>query len=159
MKHNALFWYPVIGVICSGLFASCEKMPSGAAGQRNWLVGTWIMDREKTLEALQKNTIGADAGGDTVTGKLAVKALQKSMETLITPLDKVKYKFTETEFTEEVGGYGTSKSYQIVARPGPNQIQTKDEKGIINTYHLENQNIWYYLRGQQRLQIFLKPAI
>ena len=159
MKHNALYWLPLIGFFCFGPFASCEKLPNLGGADRNWLVGTWILDREKTVAALQKNTIGEDAGGDSTAGKIAMMAVQKSVETLISPLEKVKIRFTETEVIEDVGGYGTSKTYEIISRPGPNQIRIKDEKGIVNTYHLEDQNIWYNLRGQERLQIFLKPGI
>ena len=159
MKHNVLYWFPLIGAILSGLFMGCEKLPNMQGAQKNWLVGTWILDREKTVAALQKNIIGENAGGDTTAGKIAMMAVQKSMETLITPLEKVKVRFTEKDVTEDVGGYGSSKSYEIIGRPGPNQIRIKDQNGVVNTYHLDNQNIWYNLRGQERLQIYLKPGI
>jgi hypothetical protein len=115
------------------------------------------MDREKTLEALNENTVGGKVEG--LAGQLAAVAIQKSAEKLIQPMDNVKYTFTETQYSEKVGKYdGKTKGYEIIGRPGVNVIKTKDEDGIVNTYHLDGLNVWFNLRGQEKMKIYLRAS-
>ncbi|MDF1814716.1 MAG: hypothetical protein P1V20_21095 [Verrucomicrobiales bacterium] len=139
------------------LITGCDRLPDIETDtNRNFLLGTWIMDREKTMEALTESLIGER---ESLAGKMAAVAVQKTAEKLITPFDNVKYTFTETEYSEKVGNYdGQKKTYEIIARPGRNTIKTKDEDGIVNVYHLDGLNIWYHLRDQQKLKIYLRAS-
>ena len=147
-----------LATVCLIALSSCDNLPlPDVDTDRNFLVGTWIVDREKTMEVFGENMMGK--AGDGIAGKLAATAIQKTAEKLITPLDNVKYTFTETEYSEKVAGYdGQTKTYEIIARPGPDVIKTKDEKGFVNQYHRDGLNIWYHLRGQENLKIYLRAS-
>ena len=132
-------------------------MPPEVSIQVNWLVGSWILDREKTVDALEKNTVGENSS-TSLAGKLATEAVKKSTETLIAPLEKIQFKFTGSEYSEQLGEYRKLRAYEIIDRPAADQITIKDEKDTTITYHLDGKNIWYNLMGQERLQIYLKPA-
>ncbi|MDF1752247.1 MAG: hypothetical protein P1U89_05650 [Verrucomicrobiales bacterium] len=145
-------------LVSAFLLISCDKIPLPDTDRNaNFLVGTWIIDREKTMEALKSNMVGEKVDG--LAGQLAAVAIQKSAEKLITPMDNVKYTFTETEYSEKVAGYdGQIKTYEVIARPDADTIKTKDEKGVVNEYHREGLNIWYNIRGQKNLKIYLRAS-
>ena len=137
------------------LFTGCEKM---TFLQGNWLIGTWVLDREKTMEAFSRNNQKEVPDGG-LAGEIAAAAIKKSVEAMITPLDKARFIFTETEFIEQFAGNSAKpKTYEIVSRPGPNQIKTLDSNKVVNIYHKDGDFIWYYLRGNEQFQIYLKPA-
>lgn len=154
MDCRSIFVAVGFGLVLSG----CDKLPLSIAEEKpNFLLGTWILDREKTMEAFSENTMGGKPEG--IAGQLAAAALQKSAEKLIQPLDNVKYTFTETQYSERIGKYeGKTKSYEIIARPSADVIKTRDEAGIVNVYHLDGLNVWYNLRGQEKLKIYLRAS-
>jgi len=136
--------------------SSCDYLPDvKETPPKNWLVGSWILDRERTMEEFTKNTVDAES----VAGKIATAALQKTVEAVLTPMDKVKYTFTETEYSEKAGSIdGKKRTYKIIGTPTNKQIKTQDDKGIINVYHQDGLNIWFYLRGQEKLKIYLRAT-
>ncbi len=144
-----------ISLLC---LTGCDKLPVSLGTNVNWLVGTWILDREKTLQALQDNTTD-DSSNPGLAGQIANFAIQATAEKAISPLENMKFVFTESNYSEEVGGYGRGYSYEILDRPSRNEIKIKDERGRIRTYTREGNSIWYNLAGRQQLRVYLKPAI
>ena len=152
---NKTLPFPLLLLGMSLLLTGCDKIP---LLQNNWLVGTWVLDREKTMEAFTRNNQKEVPAGGMV-GELAAAAIKKSVEALISPLDNANFIFTSTEYIEQfAGNTAKPKTYEIVSRPGPNQIKTVDSNNVVNIYHKEDVNIWYYLRGNEQIQIYLKPA-
>jgi hypothetical protein len=154
MKHISLLFLLFLGL--PFLFTGCDKIPGL---QKNWLVGTWVLDQEKTMEAFTRNN-QRDTPVGGVAGELAAAAIRKSVEALISPMTNAKFIFTETEYMEQfAGNTAKPKTYEIVSRPGPDQIKTLDSNNVVNIYHREGEHIWYYLRGNEKAQIYLKPAL
>ena len=152
---NRIFLFALLSLGMPVCFTGCDKVPFL---QNNWLVGTWVLDREKTMEAFSRNNQKEIPAGGAI-GEIAAAAIRKSVETLITPLDDARFIFTSTEYIEQFAGNSAKpKTYEIVSRPGPGQIKTVDSNNVVNIYHKEGENIWYYLRGNQQIQIYLKPA-
>lgn len=136
----------------------CDRLPLPEAEKEvNFLVGTWIVDRERTMEHLNETLVGENAEG--LASKIAAVAMQKTAEKLISPMDSIKYTFTDTEYSEKVGSYdGRTTTYEIIARPGIDTIKTKDAKGVVNEYHKEGLNIWFNLRGNEKMRVYLRAS-
>lgn len=132
----------------------CEKIESII--NPNWLIGTWVLDREKTMEAFSRNNQKETPTGGFV-GEIAAAAIRKTIEAAISPMENATFSFSETEYVETFNGrIGEPKTYEIVSRPAKNQIKTVDSANIVNIYHKEGDHIWYYLRGKKQAQVYLK---
>ena len=137
-------------------FIGCDKLSPALEG--NWLVGTWVLDRETTMLAFSKNHQKETPSGGLVGG-IAAAAIRETVDALIKPMENIQLTFSSKEITESAPGYqGEPKTYQIVERPGPNQIKILDSNDSVRIYHREGEKIWYHL-GNQRFQIYLKPFV
>lgn len=147
-------------LIAAVSMTGCEKITPivDKLTNRNWLVGTWVLDREKTMAAFtQNNQKEVPMGG--VAGEIAAAAIRKTVEAAISPLDNATFIFTDTEYSETFRGRtGKPKTYEIVSRPGPGQIKTLDSNKVVNIYNKDGEHIWYNLRGNDKIQIYLKRA-
>ncbi len=145
------------------LLTSCDKLQPENPAEVNWLVGDWIVDREKTTGVFIDGAIAKlnlDPNSSSLTGKLAYAAGKKSAQSTVAkflkPLDNLKFKFTETEYSKEgVGLGGEGVPYEIIARPAPNQITIKEQDGDQRTYVQEGRNIWYQETTPVPFKIYL----
>lgn len=132
---------------------SCDKGGGKDILDTNWLVGTWIVDREVTTKTFVDGVvekIGID-GGDNLKDKILVAAGKKTasatasatVAAVIKPLDKFEFTFTETEYSKQAVGFGgEGVPYTITSRPARNQI-TISEGGDSRTYTKDKNLIWY----------------
>ena len=146
MKQYSRFF---LVILCSTfVFQGCDKISSIL--NPNWLVGTWVLDREKTVEYFSThNQRETPAGG--LAGELAAAAILKSVDAMIGSLENVKFVFTETECSEG----GSMKTYEIVSREA-NSMKIVHSDNVVRVYHREGDNIWYYLTGKEKFRIYLK---
>jgi len=139
-------------------FTSCDLIPR-ALLEGNWLVGSWVLDREKTLEAFSRNNQKETPIGGVV-GEIARSAIRNAVDSMMKPMENVTLVFTETELIETASGYSNKpKTYEIVARPDVNQIKTLDSNNDVRIYHREEPHIWFHLNGNEKFQIYLKPVV
>lgn len=134
----------------------CEKL-SIPLVQKNWLVGSWVLDREKTVEAFSRNNQRETPVGG-IAGEIAAAAILKTVDAMIKPMENVEFVFTEDEFIEKAAGYTKPVTYQIVDRPAPGQIKILDSNDRVRVFHQEEEHIWYLLGGKRQLQVYLKPV-
>lgn len=144
-------------LVASTLFiAGCDKLPLPVA-QKNWLLGSWVLDREKTVEAFSKNNQRETPVGG-IAGEIAASAILKTVDAMIKPMENVEIVITEDEYIEQAAGYTKPVSYQIVDRPAPDQIKILDSNDKVKIFHQDGEHIWYLLAGKRQFQIYLKPV-
>jgi hypothetical protein len=150
--------FSLLALASALILTSCDKLPR-ALVEGNWLIGSWVLDREKTLEAFSlNNQKETPAGG--VVGELARTAIRNAVDSMMKPMENVTLVFTETELVEKASGYSNKpKTYEIVARPGVNQIKTLDSNDTVRIYHREEPHIWFHLNGNEKFQVYLKPVV
>ncbi|MDF1815970.1 MAG: hypothetical protein P1V20_27465 [Verrucomicrobiales bacterium] len=128
---------------------SCDKIDSVL--NPNWLIGTWEIDQQRTVDAFSRNNQkDIPAGG--LVGELAASAVRKSFEAMVAAKENVRFEFTETEMSDG----GIKKTYEIVNRPDANQIKIVDSNDIVKVYHREGESIWYHFNGNENIQVYLK---
>lgn len=137
-------------------FTGCDKLPIPIV-QKNWLLGSWVLDREKTVEAFSRNNQRETPVGG-IAGEIAAAAILKTVDAMIQPMENVEFVFTEDEFIEKAAGYTKPVTYQIVERPAPDQIKILDSNDKVRVFHQEEEHIWYLLGGKRQLQVYLKPV-
>ncbi len=153
-----IFRFPLILLASALFFTSCDKIPR-ALLEGNWLIGSWVLDREKTLEAFTRNNQKETPVGGVV-GEIAKTAIRNAVDSMMIPMENVTLVFTETELVEKTAtGYSNKpKTYEIVSRPDVNQIKTLDSNDDVRIYHREEPHIWFHLNGNEKFQIYLKPV-
>ncbi|MDF1753546.1 MAG: hypothetical protein P1U89_12280 [Verrucomicrobiales bacterium] len=156
MNPKSLF--PFLLLTSAFFFTSCDKVPLTFL-EGNWLVGQWTVDKERSMEAFRLNNQKATPAGG-IAGEIAASAIRKTMGAMIKPIEDMTITFTDTEYIERAAGYSNKpKTYEIVSRPGPNQIKTLDSNDAVRIYHREGDHIWFYFDDNERLQIYLKPVV
>ena len=146
MKSSFFLTIALLGLSLT-LFTGCDRLKKPAVNEAevNWLVGTWVVDRDETMQHFVDGAVarlGIDASGAKalITKKVASATVAKTIK----PLDNLEFKFTEDlQYSKEAAGFGGDfVPYKITGRPASNQI-TISEGGETRTYIKEGKNIWY----------------
>ena len=129
---------------------SCDRISSVLTP--NWLLGDWVIDREKTVEAFSRNNQrNTPAGG--IVGEFAAATIRKSYEAMVSSRENLRFSFNETDMIDA----GIKKTYEIVSR-SPEEIKIVDSNDVVRTYHKEGEHIWFLFNNNENFQVYLKPA-
>ncbi|MEM7698935.1 MAG: hypothetical protein AAF236_11065 [Verrucomicrobiota bacterium] len=129
----------VLGILCSiGL--------SGCLGQ-HWLVGTWELDKERTVSEISGGTDPDQSEG--LIGNL-VSGLEGGVaRALLTPFEGRTVRFTGSEVIRMQNGSGETIAYELLDGSGPGLALVQEADGKIST--------WGKVEGGIRLQLSAAP--
>lgn len=123
----------------------------------NWLVGKWVLDQERTLEAITAEPPEPGEGKGIL--KDLVDGLQKGLSRImLAQFEGVTLEFTSTELRRIRNGVGEARTYEIIEKPAPDSYVVKYEDGEIFTWHKVEGGIAMKLVGEAEHWIYFTPA-
>lgn len=129
MKTLRSFLLPTFLVATAFLLSGCSG---------NWLVGTWELDKDRTVEALRiTETPSPNAAPEGGAGLLKeiVGGLQKGISlVLLNQFEGVQFEFTANEQRKTKNGVGHAVRYEIIEKPNPDTYLVKTDEGEIVTW-------------------------
>ena len=150
----------LIPLLTTLALTGCSKPIFNNDANINWLLGTWVVDRDKTIQVFVDAAVTIK--GEGFSDRVVIAGLKKGASTTIAgaikSLDRYEFNFTEDEYSQQVIGLGLGgegKPYSITDRPASNQI-TITEGGDSRTYTKEGERIWYeenFLIGKAKIYL------
>ncbi len=123
----------------------------------NWLVGKWVLDQERTLEAITAEP--AEPGEGKGILKDLVDGLQKGLSrVMLAQFDGVTLEFTSTELRRIRNGVGEARTYEIIEKPASDSYIVKYEDGEIITWNKVEGGIAMKLVGDAEHWVYFSPA-
>ena len=123
----------------------------------NFLVGKWVLDQERTLEAMTAEAPEPGEGKGIL--KDLVNGLQKGVSRIVlAQLEGVTLEFTPTELRRIRNGVGDARTYEIIEKPSAGLYVVKYEDGEIVTWNKVEGGIAMKLTAEEEHWVYFTPA-